>query len=153
MQKIKTEITKFVLVGAANFLLTLLVFTTMLKILAINYLVSLGTSWVVGTVFSFMLNFSWVFRPEHQLEHQPEQTMRFKARFVKFFLAGLVSILLNMLALSLIVEHSSFDPFFVQLALIPLVVVFNFSTAKFWSLRPSPHMHQLKSGSRQHDGP
>jgi len=45
---------------------------------------------------------------------------------------------LNMLVLSLIVEHSNFDPFFVQMGLIPLIVLFNFSTAKFWSLRPSP---------------
>ena len=42
-----------------------------------------------------------------------------------------------LLALGYIVEHTDFDPFYVQLALIPFIVVFNFSTAKYWSLRPS----------------
>jgi len=42
------------------------------------------------------------------------------------------------LALSFIVESGSYDPFYVQVALIPFIVIFNFSTAKFWSLRQSP---------------
>ena len=36
-----------------------------------------------------------------------------------------------MLVLSYIAERIDFDPFFVQMALIPFVAIFNFSTAKF----------------------
>jgi len=75
------------------------------------------------------LNFSWVFKPE--------QKIQFKARFLRYFLASVVSIVLNMLILSLIVEHTDSDPFYAQMALIPLIVLFNFSTAKYWALRPS----------------
>ena len=78
-------------------------------------------------LFSYALNFSWVFKPE--------QKIQFRARFVRFFLASVLSIALNILALSYIVEHTDFDPFHVQMALIPFIVVFNFSTAKFWSLK------------------
>ena len=46
-----------------------------------------------------------------------------------------LGIALNMLLLSYIVEHTGFDPFYVQMALIPLIVIFNFFTAKYWSLR------------------
>jgi len=42
---------------------------------------------------------------------------------------------LNMFALRYLVERTHYDPFWVQAALTPLIVIFNFSTAKFWSLR------------------
>lgn len=129
MHKFKIEATKFTLVGAANFVLTFIVFTAMLKVLGVNYLLSLVAAWVVGMLFSYVLNFAWVFKPE--------QKIQFRARFLRFFLASVLSIALNMLILSYIVEHTDFDPFYVQLALIPFIVVFNFATAKYWSLRPS----------------
>lgn len=129
MHKFKIEATKFTIVGAANFILTFIVFTTMLKVLELNYLLSLVAAWLVGMLFSYALNFTWVFKPE--------QKIQFKARFFRFFLASVLSIALNMLALSYIVEHSGFDPFYVQIALIPFIVIFNFATAKLWSLRSS----------------
>jgi putative flippase GtrA len=129
MHKIKIEVTKFTLVGAANFVLTFIVFTAMLKVLSVNYLLSLGAAWVVGMLFSYVLNFAWVFKPE--------QKIQFKDRFLRFVLASVFSIALNMLALSYIVEHTGFDPFYVQMLLIPLIVIFNYSTAKYWSLRPA----------------
>lgn len=129
MHEFKIEATKFTIVGAVNFALTFIVFTVMLKVLGVNYLLSLVAAWVVGMLFSYALNFTWVFKPE--------QTIQFKARFFRFFLASVLSIVLNMLALSYIVERTDFDPFYIQMALIPIIVVFNFATAKFWSLRPS----------------
>ncbi len=128
MHKFKIEATKFTVVGAANFALTLAVFTIMLKVLGINYLLSLAVAWLIGMLFSYALNFSWVFKPE--------QKIQFKSRFLKYFLAGVVSLLLNMFILKLIVEWAGFDPFWVQMSLIPVIVIFNFSTAKYWSLRP-----------------
>lgn len=127
MHKLKIEATKFTIVGAANFILTFVIFTAMLKVLTINYLVSLATASIVGMIFSYVMNFAYVFKPE--------QKIQFKERFVKFFLASLLSIVLNMLILRYIIEHSSFDPFDVQMALIPFIVIFNFATAKFWSLK------------------
>lgn len=127
MHKFKIEATKFTLVGAANFALTFIVFTAMLKVLGVNYLLSLAAAWVVGMFFSYILNFLWVFKPEEKIQ--------FRARFVRFFLASVLSIALNMLVLSYVVERTDFDPFYVQTALIPFIVIFNFSTAKYWSLR------------------
>jgi putative flippase GtrA len=129
MRKFKLEATKFTIVGTANFLLTFIVFTAMLKVFRLDYLLSLGAAWIVGLIFSYVLNFSWVF--------QPEQKIQFRGRFWRFFLASVLSIVLNMLVLSYVVERTAFEPFYVQLALIPCIVVFNFCAAKFWSLRPS----------------
>ena len=128
MRKLKNEAAKFTFVGAANFFLTLIIFTFMLRVMKVNYLHSLIAAWAVGTVFSYVLNFSWVFKPA--------QKIQFKAQFVRFFVAAVLAIVLNMLALRYIVQQTSFDPLYVQLALIPVIVIFNFCTAKFWSLRP-----------------
>lgn len=127
MHKLKIEITKFSIVGAANFALTFVVFTTLLKFLHVNYLLSLVAAWLVGMVFSYVLNFLWVFKPE--------EAIRFRARFLKFLAAGGLSIALNMVVLREIVERTALDPFHVQMALIPLIVLFNFTTAKYWALR------------------
>lgn len=127
MHKLKIEITKFTVVGGANFVLTLVIFTSMLKIFGVDYLLSLGTASVIGWIFSYILNFSWVFKPE--------QKIQFRARFLKFFSASALSLALNMIVLRQIVERTGFDPFWVQMALIPFIIVFNFSTAKFWSLK------------------
>lgn len=99
----------------------------MLKVLSVNYLLSLIAAWFVGMLFSYVLNFAWVFKPE--------QKIQFRDRFVRFFLASVLSIALNLLVLSYIVERTNLDSFYVQTALIPFIVIFNFSTAKFWSLK------------------
>ena len=139
MHKLKAEATKFTLVGAANFILTFVIFTVMLKVLWINYMLSIVAAWFAGLIFSYVLNFSWVFKPDGQLQ--------FKARFIKFILASTLSIALNVLVLGYIVEHTNFDPFYVQIVLIPFIVVFNFSTAKYWSLRPKS-LHYEQSSTR-----
>jgi len=127
MHKLRIEVTKFTIVGGANFVLTFIVFTFMLKMMEVQYLISLATAWAIGIVFSYVLNLAWVFRPD--------QRIQFKSRFLKFFLAALLSLMMNMLALKYLVERTNMDAFFVQVLLIPFIVVFNFSTAKFWSLR------------------
>ncbi len=128
MHKLKLEVTKFTVVGAINFVLTFLIFFTLVKIIEVNYLIALVVASIIGVVFTYALNYIWVFKPEQQL--------LFNGRFIKYFTASLFSIVLNLIVLRFIVENTGFDPFYVQTALIPFVVVFNFSTAKFWSLRP-----------------
>lgn len=128
MSKFKIEVTKFTIVGLANTGLTFIIFFLLLRVFNVNYIVALTITWIVGIIFSYLLNFSWVFKPEQQLQ--------FKERFVKYLLSYLLSFALNLVALSYIVEHTGFDPFYAQTALIPFIVIFNFVTSKFWSLRP-----------------
>ena len=125
MYRLKKEAVKFTIVGALNFVLTLAVFTAALKVFHVNYLLSLVTAWAVGLIFSYSLNFSWVFASERKIEY--------KKNFPKYFLANLVSIGTNMSVLHYIVAHTGFDPFDVQMALIPCIVIFNFCTAKYWA--------------------
>jgi putative flippase GtrA len=125
-RRLKIEIGRFTAVGMANTLLTFVIFFTLLKILHVNYLVSLFASWLCGMIFSYCLNFVWVFA-------QPGR-LAFDFRFIKFAVSGVLSISMNMMALRLLVETTGYDPFWVQTALIPPIVAFNFLAAKFWSL-------------------
>lgn len=119
---------RFGIVGAANFVLTFLVFYGMLRLAMAHHLVALAASWVAGTLFSYVFNFIWVFKPEDAL--------MFRRFFARFLAASVLSVLLNMLALDLLVSRTGYDPLYIQFALIPFIVGFNFMTAKFWSLKP-----------------
>lgn len=122
------EIIRYVLVSAANAVLTFMIFFGLMKIFAINYLYSLFFSWLFGMVFSYCLSFVWVFK-------QPDQ-LAFDRRFRKFALTGMLSISFNLATLRLMVETTGYDPFWVQTGLILPVVAFNFLSAKLWSLAP-----------------
>ena len=123
---LKFEVGRFAMVGMANALLTFVIFFSLLKLLHVNYLLSLFTSWLCGMFFSYCLNFIWVFSQAERLT--------FDVRFVKFAVSGITSISVNMIGLRLLVDATGYDPFWIQTALIPPVVAFNFLTAKLWSL-------------------
>ena len=56
MKKIKIELSKFTLVGAANFMLTFIIFTSMVKVFQINYAISLIAASITGVLFTYILN-------------------------------------------------------------------------------------------------
>ena len=125
----RTEISRFLVVGGLNFVFTFMVFTLALKTLAIGYVAALLLAWLAGNILTYTLNFIWVFQPEAQLH--------FRGRFVKYLSAGALSLGLNLLALSALVELGKFDPFWSQVWIMPFTILFNFTAAKFWSLRKS----------------
>ena len=129
MQKLHIEFSKFTVVGAVNFVFTFVFFYVLVKMANVNYLIALVVVSLAGMVLTYALNYAWVFKPSRELE--------FKGRLAKYILAGFCSIMLNVVVLKLIVSSTGFDPFYVQVGLIPFIVLFNFSTAKFWSLRPA----------------
>lgn len=127
MLDVKKQLAQFSMVGAANFFLTFCIFYGLLK-LGTHYLIALSAAWIIGNIFTYVFNFVWVFRPEEKLE--------FRKRLPKYMLANGASFALNLLLLNLIVELSGWDPFYVQIFLVPLVVIINFLTSRFWSMRP-----------------
>lgn len=128
MHKLKIEFSKFTVVGAINFVFTFVMFYILVKVIQMNYLIALMFVSLLGMILTYYLNYVWVFKPA--------QKLAFKGYVFKYILAGSLSISLNMLALNYIVESTGFDPFYVQFTLIPFIVVLNFVSAKFWSLRP-----------------
>lgn len=121
------EFSRFLVVGGINFVFTFVVFVTSLKVFGIPYIIALILASVWGNILTYTLNFIWVFKPEERLN--------FRSRFVKYMFANLSSLCFNVVALAILVELGRFDPFWSQVTLIPFIVAFNFSTAKWWSLR------------------
>jgi putative flippase GtrA len=127
MTRLKIELSKFTLVGAINFAFTFAVFYASVSVLHIAPAPSLVAASVLGMFLTYYINSTWVFDAREKAD--------FKRSLSKYLLAGCASVGLNAIALDYIVRKSGWDPFVVQFALMPLVVVVNFSTAKFWSLR------------------
>ena len=127
MNRLKVEFSKFTLVGSVNFIFTFVLFYFFVRVIQINYLAALVAVSLLGMILTYSLNHIWVFKPD--------QKLAFRGRLLKYILSGFLSISLNVWILDYVVSRTGFDPFYVQMALIPLIVIFNFSTAKYWSLR------------------
>lgn len=125
----RMELFRFLLVGGVNFVFTFAVFTVALKGLHLNHLLALLLAWITGNILTYVLNFIWVFRPE--------AGFAFGLRFVKYMTAGGVSISVNLIALYALADLGGHDPFWSQVAIMPIVILFNFVMAKYWSLRKS----------------
>tara|TARA_B100000768_G_C11275049_1_gene375495 strand:+ start:2259 stop:2642 length:384 start_codon:yes stop_codon:yes gene_type:complete len=123
----KKLFSKFVIVGALNFIVTFVIFTFSLQIIGVKYIYALIVAWCIGILFTYILNFIWVFRPEKMLS--------FNLYFVKYIFAGGVSVMVNLIFLSALVEIGNYNPFWSQVSLLPLILIFNFSTANWWSMK------------------
>ena len=127
MHKLKIELTKFTLVGAANFILTFIVFYGLLEVARSGYILALFIAWSVGVIFTYVFNYIWVFKPEKRFV--------FRRRFFKYLISNSLSLAVNVILLAFFVEFGKFDAFYSQVFLIPVVVALNFLSAKYWSLR------------------
>ena len=123
------QFNKFIFVGGANFLMTLIIFYAFVEIINANYIISLFLVSAIGWIFTYIINYIWTFKPQPQLI--------FGSRFLKYLTTGLASVALNAAALHVLVNASGLPPFWAQLCLVPFVILLNFASAKFWSLRPS----------------
>ena len=116
-------------VGGLNFVLSTGLYLLLLKILHVNYKTAFTMTWLFGIFLTYIINFIWVFKSADKLE--------FKKRFPKYFLVYVTSYLVNIALLTYLVSTYGFDPFYIQFAILPLVVLINFFGFKYWSLRSS----------------
>jgi len=121
-----TQFGKYLVVGGSNFFLNLFIYIVLIRVFGCHYLLALSVSWFAGVVFTYTVNFLWVF--------QPEESLVFRRRFYKYFIIYLSTYLLNMLALEYFVTRVQMDPLYIQLMIMPFVVVLNFTGSKFISL-------------------
>lgn len=121
------EIVKFLVVGGINFIFTLALLYICISTLEVNPLVSIAVVSIAGLILTYYLNSKWVFLPGQKID--------FQKNLPRYLAANAVSIVLNMFLLHILLLKTSLSVFFAQFFLVPFIVVFNFVTAKFWSLR------------------
>ncbi len=118
---------KYGIVGGVNFILSLMLFLILLKVLQIRYMIALTITWLFGILLTYVINFLWVFKPKERLE--------FKVQFPKYFIVYISSYLVNITILDFIVKKYSIDPFIAQFGILPIVICINFLGFKYWSLK------------------
>lgn len=121
------ELMRYLMTGGLNAVLTFLVFVAGLYALHIHYLLALIAAFLAGTVFTYVLNFVWVFRPEADFT--------FRRRFFKYLLPNIGTFAVNLAALYVLVDYWGGDPFLCQIVLMVVVVAANFLFAKYWAFR------------------
>lgn len=122
----RMEVLRFLVVGAVNFLLTLISYAALLR-LGILPAFALAGAWLIGVMFSYKANCIWVFRPQEKL--------RYHVRLMRFLSSSGLTLVLNMAVLHILTSGYYLNAFYTQLGLIPLVVAGNFAAGKFWSFR------------------
>lgn len=117
----------YIIVGGLNFITSLGLFYLMSSILGVNYLITFTVTWIYGVTFSYIANFIFVFHRGTIFE--------LNRKFAKYLLIYISSYVLNFFALRYFVENYKYDPFFTQIALMPLIVAYNFSLLKNWGFK------------------
>ena len=125
------QLFRYFLVSGLNFVLTFCVFTLSLKLLGISYPISLTLAFLMGNLFTYVLNYIFVFRVGSQFTVGP---------FFKYIFANSFTFGINLAALVFIVEAFDTDPFWTQVVLMFPIVAANFLFAKFWSLKDDAYL-------------
>lgn len=121
------EVFRYLMTGGLNAILTFTVFVAGLYLLHIHYLLALILAFLAGTVFTYVLHFMWVFRPEADFT--------FRRRFLKHLLPSVGTFSFNLAALYILVDYWGGDPLICQIFLMIVVVTANFVFAKYWAFR------------------
>jgi putative flippase GtrA len=124
------QFVKFGIVGISNTLLTFVVYTLLLKVFGVWYLIASAIGFVIGAVNGFLLNRRWTFR-----EHVGDALTPVRWGVVQG--SGLA---LNEGLLYLFVDGIGLDKLIAQACSIAVVTVSTFFVNRAWTFRmhPSP---------------
>ena len=126
-KQIPTSFIKYIIVGVSNAIFTTLIYIIALYIFHLKYTISFTISWIMGLLYTYIINFIYVFKPDKKLE--------FKKRLWKYAIIYILSYIINILLLKFIVGNYMINPLLAQLTIIPLVIIINYSGIKLWAMK------------------
>jgi putative flippase GtrA len=129
------QFVKFGIVGISNTLLTLAVYTLLLKVAGVWYLAASAIGFIAGTINSFLLNRRWTFRGHVGDAFTP-------VRWTVVQCAGLG---LNEGLLFLFVDDARIDKLAAQVVATAVVTVTTFAANRAWTFRTPSHMPLVDS--------
>jgi len=118
---IKTQFSKFLMVGATSTALNYLFFLILLNFLDINFLIASTIGYSVGLVFGYYFNKSWTFKLE-----QDSNLIKFK-----YFLIYMISLLSGLALLNTLVVKLSILIEIANVMVIVYTTLSNFIGTKF----------------------
>jgi putative flippase GtrA len=122
------QFVKFGIVGVSNTLLTLVVYTVLLKVFGVWYLAASAIGFVAGATNGFLLNRRWTFR-----EHVGDAFTPLRWAIVQG--AGLG---INEALLYLLVHDAKLDKLLAQVCATAVVTVTTFFANRAWTFRAHP---------------
>jgi putative flippase GtrA len=122
------QFVKFGVVGVSNTLLTLVVYTLLLKVFGVLYLVASAIGFIVGAINGFVLNRRWTFR-----EHVGDSLTPVRWGIVQTCGLGIDEVLLYVL-----VHDAHLDKLIAQVGATVVVTVSTFFANRAWTFRVRP---------------
>jgi putative flippase GtrA len=122
------QFVKFGIVGVSNTLLTLVVYTVLLKVFGVWYLAASAIGFVVGAINGFLLNRRWTFR-----EHVGDALTPVRWGVVQTCGLGIDELLLYVF-----VHDAGLDKLVAQVCATAVVTVTTFFVNRAWTFRVSP---------------
>jgi putative flippase GtrA len=121
------QLVMFCVVGAAGYVVNLVVYTVLLKGTSLDYIAAAIGSFLVAVTNNYLLNRLWTFR---------RQRGRVGRQGLRFFVVSTISLGANLLVLHLLVQTGT-GKILSQAIAIVLVTPLNFVGNKLWSFRLS----------------
>jgi putative flippase GtrA len=122
------QFVKFGIVGVSNTLLTLVVYTLLLKVLGVLYLAASAIGFIVGAINGFLLNRRWTFR-----EHVGDSLTPVRWGVVQTCGLGVDEVLLYVF-----VHDAQLDKLIAQVCATAVVTVSTFFANRAWTFRARP---------------
>jgi putative flippase GtrA len=119
------QFVKFGVVGISNTLLTLIVYTLLLKVFGVWYLAASAIGFILGAINGFLLNRRWTFR-----EHVGDALTPVRWGIVQTCGLGINEALLYVL-----VHHAQLDKLLAQVCATAVVTVTTFFVNRAWTFR------------------
>lgn len=119
------QLVKFGIVGVSNTLLTLIVYTLLLKVFGVWYLAASAIGFIVGAINGFLLNRRWTFR-----DHVGDALTPVRWGIVQGCGLGINEALLYVL-----VHHAQLDKLLAQVCATAVVTVTTFFVNRAWTFR------------------
>jgi putative flippase GtrA len=122
------QFVKFGIVGVSNTVLTLAVYTVLLKVFGVWYLAASAIGFAVGTVNGFLWNRKWTFRGHVGDSLTP----------VRWFVVQGFGLVANLGLVFVFVHDTHMDKLLGQLCATGIVVVFTFFANRAWTFKMHP---------------
>ena len=119
------QFVKFGIVGVSNTLLTLVVYTLLLKVFGVWYLAASAIGFIVGAINGFLLNRRWTFR-----EHVGDALTP-----VRWGVVQTCGLAIDELLLYVFVHDAQLDKLIAQVCATAVVTVSTFVANRAWTFR------------------
>jgi len=125
---ITKEFTKFCMVGLTNLVVDMVFYLLFTRFFHLYYIFAAIISFVFAVSWSFFINRRWTFR------HQEKDLF---TQYIKFVIANLVGLLINLLLLWIFVDFIGLHDLAAKLIVTVIVSFVNFMLNKLWTFRKS----------------